>query len=64
MSVAVTRLVEDQGTIVVFEGTTENGNTIWFGADHRPAQDIADALQRGEAPEVEVEGWQVIGGAA
>lgn len=35
--------------------------TWWFAADHRPAQDIADALGAGEPVTVDVEPWQLIG---
>ena len=63
--VTVKRLVEDQGTIVIFEGTDQvSGETVWFGADHRPAHAMLErGLQvDGEAMVVEVEPWQVLGG--
>lgn len=61
-TVTVKRLVEDQGTIVVFEGETESGDTVWFGADHRPAHAMLErGLQvDGEPMQVELEPWQVI----
>lgn len=51
--VTATALVENQGTILVFEGVAdlEDGPVIvTFAADHRPGYDIADAIAvHGEA---------------
>lgn len=59
----VTRLVRDEGTVVVFEGSDNNadGRLICFAADHRPAQDIVWALEAGEDVQVVVEPWQLVG---
>lgn len=38
-----------------------NSMSWWFAADHRPARDIAAALEAGEEVHVDVEPWQVIG---
>ena len=52
--VAVGGLVSDEGTLVIFWGIDDNGNEVRFAADHRPAQDILDALAAGEDPLAEV----------
>lgn len=61
MQVLVVGPVSDEGTIVVLEGVNEDGSTIHFGVDHRPAQDILNALiEEEEDIYVEIEGWQVV----
>lgn len=62
MRLTVTRMIEDQGSVVVFEGDNEVGPTTThlFAADWRPAQDIVAALERGEEPQVDVENWQLL----
>jgi hypothetical protein len=62
MEITVDRIVSDQGSIVVFEGLNEDSLRVSFGADHRPAQAIADALASGEEPVCFVEDWQILGG--
>ena len=60
-------------TVSVFRVHIPHGSTIgyghaWskpreviiFGGDHRLMRDIGEAVQRGEVPRVEVEGWQVL----
>lgn len=51
---------EDHGTIVVFTGTNDDGDTITFGVDHRPAQGLLDALDTEGTIDAEVESWQVL----
>jgi hypothetical protein len=62
MNIRVTRLVEDQGTIVVFEGTDDDGRMYWWGEGHTTAQAIVDALAdpEVEAVQVEVLLWQIV----
>lgn len=60
--VQVTGLVRDEGTIVVLEGTNDEGETVRFACDHRPAQDIINALEAGQDPEAAVASWQFVGG--
>ena len=60
MRIAITDIVADHGSVVVFEGIDEGGFTVRFGADHRMAQAIVDALHRSEDPEAEVESWQFV----
>jgi hypothetical protein len=51
----------DEGTIIVFTGTDENGDRVTFGADHRPATALYEAaLEQDEPVCAEVESWQVI----
>lgn len=64
MQTTVTRLVADSGSVVLFEGTTQNdvGDVeIRFAVDHHCAQDLVDALQRDEEPVVFLEDWQILG---
>ena len=52
--------VRDEGSVLVFTGTAENGDRVSFGADHRPAWALYEGvLEEGEA-EAEVESWQVL----
>jgi hypothetical protein len=55
--VTVTGLVRDEGSIVVLRGLDEDGCNVIFGADHRMAQDILDALGMGDEPVAEVPDW-------
>lgn len=64
MNVTVTKAdlpyVRDEGTVLVFTGTAENGDRVDFGADHRPAWALYEGvLETGEA-EAEVESYQVL----
>lgn len=55
--------VEDHGTVVLITGFNDEGLHQRFGADHRIAQDVLDAaVVEGEIT-VEVEDWQLWGGA-
>lgn len=58
--VVVTRVVRDEGSIVVLEGIAEDGGRVEFAADHRPAHAIAASLDAGARPLAEVEPWQVL----
>jgi len=46
---------------VVFQGVDEGGATVTFAADHRPAQDIVAAIERGEDPVAVVPDFAVLG---
>lgn len=59
MPITLHRLHADHGTIVQFEGTDEDGDTVIVSCDHRPAQDILNALQDGEEVVVDPEPWAV-----
>lgn len=53
--------VRDEGTIVVFGATrSDNGQDIYIGVDHRPAEVLVSVLDF-ENPTVEVEDWQILG---
>jgi hypothetical protein len=62
MTVDVDTVVADEGTIIVLEGTDrETGDRILFGADHRPAGHVIEALAAtGEPVPCEVGSWQVL----
>ena len=63
MRICVTDIVRDEGSIVVLQGITTDGTdrVMNFACDHRPAQDIINAISQGEDVEVDVEAWQVLG---
>lgn len=56
MTIEVIGLLQDEGSIVLFD--TSEGHVL--AVDHRCAQDIVDALERGEEVEVEAESWQLM----
>ena len=59
--IAATALVRDEGTIVVFEGEDEeSGEIVTFACEHRPAQDIAWAIETGEMPLCDVPSWAIL----
>jgi len=60
MNVTATRLVDDHGTIVIFEGMDATGEIVYFASDHRPAQAIADAIDLGEEPICEVPDYMLM----
>lgn len=71
ISVEVTKLVRDEGSIIVFRGQEleENGvdyvGSVTFAVEHRCAQALADYLAHPELKVmdrgvVEIEEWQVI----
>lgn len=54
--------IDNQGTVIVLEGTDDQGRTHYFAADHRPARDLLEIVAvEGDVP-VEVESWQLLGG--
>ncbi len=61
--VTVTTIISDEGSVVVMEGTDEDGNTFRFGVDHRMAQPIVDDLNDGLEPWAQVPVWAILGGA-
>lgn len=65
MEVTVTEIVRDEGSIVLFRGVTDDGSAVVFACDHRPAQDIVNALIEGdEDVTCFIEDWQIVGAAA
>jgi hypothetical protein len=70
MIVEVAEFIRDEGTICVFAGNTEDGERVTFAVDHRPAQQLVDAMfdpdtgnetaAYNEGIMVDVEGWQVL----
>ena len=61
IEIEVTGIDRDEGSVVVFIGTvTETGMPVLFAVDHRPAQDIAEALSWGERPLALVPEWAVL----
>ena len=62
MEVEVTQIVRDEGSVVVFMGTSlEDGRPVTFAADHRPARELINGLCNDEEVVAIVESWQVIG---
>lgn len=60
MIVTATRVVRDEGTIVVFAGTDAQGDARRFGVDHRLAWDLADRIADEGEVACHVESWQVL----
>ena len=46
--------VRDEGTVIVWEGITEDLDVVWFGVDHGLAAAIPDGA------DCEVEPWQIL----
>ena len=63
MEICITEYVSDEGTVVVFNGTLNDGRRVAIGVDHRCAQPIVDELLDGFPANAVVEGWQVLGTA-
>jgi hypothetical protein len=65
MEVTITQadleFARDEGTVVVFAGTDQDGGHVTFGADHRAAQDVISGIRDSDDGQVvaEVEPWQV-----
>lgn len=68
--ITLTGLHADHGSIVVFEGIEDveddgsvdavlDARTVLVSVDHRPAQDIWNALVAGEHVMVDPEEWQI-----
>jgi hypothetical protein len=56
--------VSDQGSLVLFVGTTEADRRVRFAVDHRMADGLVhEVLLSGEVP-CGVESWQVMGVAS
>lgn len=47
-------------TIGHLRGTDEEGRRVHFVGDHRAVKAVIDALERGEEPEAEFSGYQVV----
>lgn len=72
LTVEVSGIVADEGTIVVAEGVVVEdpdvehpmdsivGRHVRFGGDWRPMREVEYALERGEEVRVEVEAWQLL----
>lgn len=58
MNVTVIGLAKDNGSIVLFDGVSAQGE-IRFAVEHREAQAIISALEAGEHVEVDIESWQI-----
>jgi hypothetical protein len=57
----IERVFRNEGTVVLLEAVTDEGERMVIAADHRPAMAIAEALENKEEVRVEVEPWQVLG---
>jgi len=59
-AVTVTGIERASGSVWVLVGLTDDGDLVRFGADWRPARDIAAALDDGDDVAVLVDGWQIL----
>ncbi|HET7110253.1 MAG TPA: hypothetical protein VFI41_05240 [Gemmatimonadales bacterium] len=62
MEIEVTELVADGGSVVVFAGLDSDGARVTFAVDHRPAQELVNAMLNDEEVIAFVEPWQIMGG--
>ena len=60
VTLTTTSSARDEGTIIVFTGTGEAGETVVFAVDHRPAGALIDAVLFEGSLDVEVEPWQIL----
>ena len=60
LQVTVDQLLADQGSVVVFSGTTEAGEHVTFAVEHRMAAPIAAALTFDEEAIALIEPWQIL----
>ena len=51
----------DEGSIVVFEGSRDEGPNVLFGVDHRMAQGLAEIIEEEGECACEVEVWPILG---
>lgn len=61
--ITVTGFVRDEGSLVLLAGLTEDNREVVFACEHRYAQDILAAVERGEEPVAEVPDYLVVGAA-
>lgn len=54
--------VDDHGSVILLEGTDEEGASRWFFADRRVALDLIEVVQVEGEIQAEVESWQLWGG--
>lgn len=61
MNLSVTRMVRDEGSIVVFAGTDDEGREVHFGCDHGPAQEVVERIIERGTVQVAIDSWQIVG---
>jgi len=61
MTITATAVIEDHGSIVVFEGRDEEGWAVQFAADHRPAAELVQAIGEFGEAQCEVPGYMMMG---
>jgi len=62
MEIEVVSIVRNEGSVMVFRGTSlEDGRTVTFAVDHRPAQELMNGMLNDEEVIALVEPWQVLG---
>jgi hypothetical protein len=47
-------------SVILFDCTDDEGLAVTVAADHRPALDIIEALNRGEEPTIAPESWSIV----
>ena len=60
LEITVDQLLSDEGSVVVFGGTTESGRYVTFAVDHRMAEPLAQAVVMDEEAIAEIEPWQIL----
>lgn len=60
MEITVDQLLSDQGTVVVFGGTTEEGVYVTFAVEHGCAAALAQAVVMDEEAVAVIEPWQLL----
>ena len=64
VEVLLHRLVQDEGSVVIFEGTVSDendpGQEVRVAIDHRFAQDLVFMIETGDTPLVDVEWWSIV----
>ena len=59
-NITATKPIADEGTLVVFQGTDEDGAIVNFVVEHRYAQDVVNALNAGEEPVCAVPDYMIL----
>jgi hypothetical protein len=61
LRVYIIGISSDEGSVVVFDAISPEGEPIQFACDHRPAQNIASAIRYGHDIEAVIEDWMLVG---
>jgi hypothetical protein len=64
MKLIVTSIAPEGGSIAIGVGLDDHGAEHYFACEYRMGAGIAEAIDAGEEPQVDVEAWQLLGGAS